>query len=151
MAQTLDALCDYLERLNGRNVRRNAGAVPEAFSGTMDAAAYRKSVQYTLAKGRLGQIVSASANNLRNSPSRVRMRFSLGSPWSLTAYSTNTRSHWRLIRSRRARKTASSLPVAPMAADVRRDGARVFLLPVRNHLRVIGGDLVPEDVAAGAP
>jgi STE24 endopeptidase len=46
----------WLERLNRRNVLQHAGSVPEAFRGKMDAAAYDKSVRYTLAKGRLGQI-----------------------------------------------------------------------------------------------
>jgi STE24 endopeptidase len=46
----------WLERLNRRNVLAHAGAVPEAFEGIVDEATYTKSVQYTLAKGRLEQI-----------------------------------------------------------------------------------------------
>src|ERR1035441_8669407 len=46
----------WLERLNARHVRAHAGAVPEAFKGVVDDATYAKSVQYTLAKGRLDQI-----------------------------------------------------------------------------------------------
>ena len=46
----------WLERLNRRHVLAHAGAVPEAFKGVMDEATYAKSVQYTLAKGRLEQI-----------------------------------------------------------------------------------------------
>ena len=46
----------WLERLNSRHVRAHAGAVPEAFKGVVDDATYAKSVQYTLAKGRLDQI-----------------------------------------------------------------------------------------------
>src|ERR1039457_4002827 len=46
----------WLERLNARHVRAYAGAVPEAFRGVVDDATYAKSVQYTLAKGRLEQI-----------------------------------------------------------------------------------------------
>jgi STE24 endopeptidase len=46
----------WLERLNRRHVLAHAGAVPEAFHGVVDEAAYRKSVQYTLAKGRFDQI-----------------------------------------------------------------------------------------------
>ena len=46
----------WLEWLNARHVRAQAGAVPEAFKGIVDDATYAKSVQYTLAKGRLEQI-----------------------------------------------------------------------------------------------
>ena len=46
----------WLERLNQRHVRAHAGAVPEPFRDTMDAATYARSVEYTLAKGRLSQI-----------------------------------------------------------------------------------------------
>jgi STE24 endopeptidase len=44
-----------LEQLNRRHVLAHAAAVPEAFSAIIDAPAYAKSVQYTLAKGRLRQ------------------------------------------------------------------------------------------------
>ena len=43
----------WLGRLNRRHVLAHAGAVPEAFKGVVDEATYAKSVQYTLAKGRL--------------------------------------------------------------------------------------------------
>ncbi len=46
----------WLERLNCRNVLVHAKALPEAFKGIMDEAAYAKSVRYTLAGGRLLQI-----------------------------------------------------------------------------------------------
>ena len=46
----------WLERLNRRHVLAHAGAVPEAFKGVVDEATYAKSVQYTLAKGRLDQV-----------------------------------------------------------------------------------------------
>src|SRR6266446_6393014 len=46
----------WLQRLNQRHVRDHAEAVPEAFKGTVDEATYAKSVEYTLAKGRLSQI-----------------------------------------------------------------------------------------------
>jgi STE24 endopeptidase len=45
-----------LERLNARHVRAHSEAVPEAFQGVVDTATYAKSVQYTLAKGRLDQL-----------------------------------------------------------------------------------------------
>ena len=46
----------WLERLNLRHVRARAGEVPEAFKGVVDEATYKKSVEYTLAKGKLDYI-----------------------------------------------------------------------------------------------
>jgi STE24 endopeptidase len=46
----------WLERLNRRSVLAHAKELPEAFKGIMDEAACAKSVQYTLANGRLRQI-----------------------------------------------------------------------------------------------
>jgi STE24 endopeptidase len=46
----------WLARLNVRHVLAHAGAVPDAFKDSVDDATYAKSVQYTLAKSRLGQI-----------------------------------------------------------------------------------------------
>jgi STE24 endopeptidase len=48
-----------LEALNRWHVVARAGAVPEAFKGVVDEATYAKSVQYTLAKGRLGKVEAA--------------------------------------------------------------------------------------------
>jgi STE24 endopeptidase len=45
----------WLERLNQAHVLKHANSVPEAFRGVVDAEAYAKSVQYTLAKSRLNQ------------------------------------------------------------------------------------------------
>ncbi len=45
-----------LQELNRGHVLTHAGAVPEAFKGVVDEATYARSVQYTLAKGRLDQI-----------------------------------------------------------------------------------------------
>src|SRR5438132_11948008 len=46
----------WLERLNNRNGLAHAGAVPEPFKSVVDEVTYRKSVEYTLAKGRLDQV-----------------------------------------------------------------------------------------------
>src|SRR5260370_32962389 len=43
----------WLERLNERNVRAHAGAVPDAFQGVVDPPTYAKTIEYTLAKGQL--------------------------------------------------------------------------------------------------
>src|SRR2546421_2650415 len=46
----------WLERLNLAYVQAHAGAVPEVFKGIVDEATYKKSVEYTLAKGRLDYV-----------------------------------------------------------------------------------------------
>ena len=46
----------WLEQLNRRHVLANGDSVPEAFKGVIDEATYTRSVQYTLAKGRLEQL-----------------------------------------------------------------------------------------------
>jgi STE24 endopeptidase len=46
----------WLVQLNHRHVLAHAGAVPEAFRGVIEEAAYVRSVEYTLAKGRLDQV-----------------------------------------------------------------------------------------------
>ena len=46
----------WLERLNQRSALEHATAVPDTFRESIDPAAYAKSVKYTLAKSRLGQI-----------------------------------------------------------------------------------------------
>jgi len=45
----------WLGRINRAHVLRHAGAVPEAFREIIDPATYAKSVEYTLARSRLGQ------------------------------------------------------------------------------------------------
>jgi STE24 endopeptidase len=46
----------WLERLNRRNVLAHSSKVPEAFQGIIDEPTYRKTVDYTLAKGSLHQV-----------------------------------------------------------------------------------------------
>jgi Zn-dependent protease with chaperone function len=48
----------WLSRVNQRHVRAHANEVPPAFRGVMDEATYRRSVDYTLAKSRLGDIAN---------------------------------------------------------------------------------------------
>src|SRR5438552_10655846 len=48
----------WLSRLNERHVRANANEVPSAFRGMIDHATYRRSVDYTLAKSRFGDVVT---------------------------------------------------------------------------------------------
>ena len=47
----------WLSRLNQNHVRAHAGEVPDAFRGIIDEATYRRSIDYTLAKGRFGNVV----------------------------------------------------------------------------------------------
>lgn len=46
----------WLAWLNRRHVARHSGAIPEAFKGIIDSTTYAKSVQYTLARSRFGQV-----------------------------------------------------------------------------------------------
>src|SRR6266496_3006417 len=46
----------WLSRLNQRHVRAHGSEVPRAFGGMVDEATYRRSVDYTLAKSRFGDI-----------------------------------------------------------------------------------------------
>ncbi len=48
----------WLSRLNQRHVRTQAIKVPSAFLGMVDEPTYRRSVEYTLAKGRFGDVVT---------------------------------------------------------------------------------------------
>ena len=46
----------WLSRLNQRHVRAHASEVPAAFRGIIDEAMYHRSIDYTLAKSRFGDI-----------------------------------------------------------------------------------------------
>src|SRR6186713_2740206 len=48
----------WLSRLNQRHVRAHADEVPSAFREMVDEATYRRSVDYTLAKSRFGEVVT---------------------------------------------------------------------------------------------
>src|SRR5882724_4868429 len=75
----------WLQRLNQRHVRSHAGGVPEAFEGMVDKATYAKSVEYTLAKGRLSQMEA-----LYDTLLLIAVLFSGALPWGLLLFST----HW---------------------------------------------------------
>jgi STE24 endopeptidase len=49
----------WLSRLNQHHVRAHSNEVPPAFRGIIDDATYRRSVHYTLAKSRFGDIANA--------------------------------------------------------------------------------------------
>ncbi len=46
----------FLDGVNAAHVRKHSTEVPKAFREIMDAATYKKSVQYTLAKARFGTV-----------------------------------------------------------------------------------------------
>src|SRR6266581_8683240 len=48
----------WLSRLNQRYVRAHADKVPPAFREMVDEPTYRRSVDYTLAKSRFGEVVT---------------------------------------------------------------------------------------------
>lgn len=56
LARTIAEL--WLSRLNECHVRAHANEVPLVFRGTIDDATYRRSVEYTLAKSRFGELVT---------------------------------------------------------------------------------------------
>ena len=48
----------WLSRLNRRHVCAHTNEVPPAFRGIIDESTYRRSIDYTLAKSRFGNIVN---------------------------------------------------------------------------------------------
>ena len=75
----------WLSRLNQGHVRANANEVPPAFRGIIDEATYRRSVDYTLAKSRLGDIVT-----LFDAVVLVAVLFSGVLPWAFGRLSASS-------------------------------------------------------------
>lgn len=73
-----------LNRLNRRQVLAHADRVPAAFREFIDDGTYQKSVQYTLAKSRFGQV-----EDLFNSLLLVVVLFSGFLPWAFANYTTH--------------------------------------------------------------
>lgn len=73
----------WLAALNRRHVIAHAGAVPEAFQGTMDADTYARSVQYTLAKNRFGRL-----EGVCDTASLLFFLFSGLLPWGFESFRT---------------------------------------------------------------
>lgn len=71
----------WLEQLNRRHVLAHAGAVPEAFQGVVDETTYPKSVEYTLARGRLEQVEVTW-----NSAVLLAVLLSLVLPWAFHSF-----------------------------------------------------------------
>src|SRR5258707_3801811 len=76
LARTVAEL--WLSRLNQRHGRAHADEVPPAFRGMVDEPTYRRSVDYTLAKSRFGDVVT-----LFDAVLLIAVLFSGILPWAL--------------------------------------------------------------------
>jgi STE24 endopeptidase len=101
----------WLERLNLKHVRAHAGAVPEAFKGIVDEATYRKSVEYTLAKGKFDQIETSYHVLIL-----LLILFSSVLPWAFNLFARSFgTSAWVMAVFLFAVGLALSLPSLPLA------------------------------------
>lgn len=82
LARTITEL--WLSRLNQRHVRANANEVPQAFRGIIDEATYRRSMDYTLAKNRLGDVAGIFDALLL-----IAVLFSGVLPWAFGKFTAN--------------------------------------------------------------
>src|SRR6266571_2848599 len=74
----------WLSRLNQRHVRAHANEVPRAFGGMVDEATYRRSVDYTLAKSRFGDIAG-----MFDAVVLIAVLFSGVLPWAFERFSAS--------------------------------------------------------------
>jgi STE24 endopeptidase len=74
----------WLSGLNQRHVRERANEVPPVFRGIIDAAMYRRSVDYTMAKSRFGDIV-----NVFDAALLIAVLFSGLLPWTFGRFSVS--------------------------------------------------------------
>src|SRR5438093_6292755 len=74
----------WLSRLNQRHVCAHEDEVPPAFRGMIDEATYRRSVDYTLAKSRFGDIA-----NLFDAGLLIALLFSGVLPWAFERFSAS--------------------------------------------------------------
>ena len=74
----------WLSRLNQRHVRAHASEVPTALQGIIDEATYRRSVDYTLAKSRFGDIA-----NLFDAVLLIAVLFSGVLPWAFGSFTAS--------------------------------------------------------------
>jgi STE24 endopeptidase len=72
----------WLSRLNQCHVRANANEVPPAFRETIDEATYRRSIDYTLAKSRFGDVA-----NVFDAVLLIAVLFSGVLPWAFGKFS----------------------------------------------------------------
>jgi STE24 endopeptidase len=74
----------WLSRLNQHHVRAYANAMPAPFRGIIDEAIYRRSIDYTLAKNRFGDVT-----NLFDAALLIALLFSGVLPWAFGKFSAN--------------------------------------------------------------
>jgi STE24 endopeptidase len=74
----------WLSRLNQSHVRAHANEVPAAFRGIVDEATYRRSVDYTLAKSRFGDIA-----NVFDAVVLIAVLFSGVLPWAFGRFTAS--------------------------------------------------------------
>src|SRR5215470_5077004 len=74
----------WLSRLNQHHVRAHSNEVPTAFHGIIDEVTYRRSVDYTVAKSRFGDIA-----NLFDAVLLIAVLFSGVLPWAFGRFSTS--------------------------------------------------------------
>jgi STE24 endopeptidase len=101
----------WLNRLNQRHVQAHAKEVPAAFREIVDEATYHRSAQYTLAKGRFGNIV-----DLFDAVLLIAMLFSGLLPWAFTRFSAGFgTSIWAMAGFLFVAGVALSIPDLPFA------------------------------------
>ena len=99
----------WLASLNRRHVLAHAGEIPPAFRGIIDEPAYKKSVAYTLAKGRLGTIEDTCDTAVL-----LLVLFSGVLPWAFHLFSHwSGQSAWAMAAFLFAAGLAMSLPGWP--------------------------------------
>ncbi len=99
----------WLAWLNRRHVLAHAGAVPDAFRQIIEPAAYEKSIQYTLAKGRFGQVEDAF-----DAAVLLAILFSGVLPWAFDRFAASPgASAWTLAAFLLTAEIAMSLPGLP--------------------------------------
>src|SRR5438128_1671417 len=101
----------WLSQLNQRHVRAHANEVPIAFRGVIDDATYRRSVDYTLAKSRFGDIA-----NVFDTVVLIGVVFSGVLPWGFGRFTASFgTSIWAMAGSLVATGIALSIPALPFA------------------------------------
>jgi STE24 endopeptidase len=101
----------WLSRLNQHHVRAHRNEVPPPFRAIMDEARYRRSVDYTLAKSRFGDIV-----NVFDAVVLIALLFSRVLPWAFERFSASVgTSVWAMAGFLLGTAIALSLPGLPFA------------------------------------
>jgi STE24 endopeptidase len=101
----------WLSRLNQRHVRAHANEVPPAFHGIIDEPTYRRSVDYTLAKNRFGDIAGVF-----DAMVLIALLFSRVLPWAFRRFSAAFgTSIWAMAGFLFLTGVALSIPALPFA------------------------------------